>query len=85
MSQDKTTTTTGTGLTPTGLEHLNDSVSSLTQTVNQGMGAVGDSAADIEIYMGEMENEMHPGESPKEEPSNTMMQKKPEEKKEETK
>jgi len=83
MSQDKNPTT---GLS-TGLDHLNDSVASLTQTQNQGMGALGDSAADIEIYMGEMESEMHPGESPKEAPSNTMMQqKKPEaEKKEEAK
>jgi hypothetical protein len=37
---------------------LDDSVSSFTQTVNQGMGAVGDTAADIEIYMGEQSNEM---------------------------
>ncbi|CAB9515020.1 expressed unknown protein [Seminavis robusta] len=37
---------------------LNDSVSNMTQTTNQGMGAVGDCAADIEIYMGEQSSSM---------------------------
>lgn len=40
---------------------LNDSISSLTQAQNQGMGAVGDAAADIEIYMGEQSSEMSNG------------------------
>ena len=40
---------------------LNESFTSFTQTQNQGMGAVGDSAADIEIYMGEQSTEMTPG------------------------
>ena len=43
---------------------LDDSISRLGQQCqieNQGMGAVGDSAADIEIYMGEQSNTMEPG------------------------
>jgi hypothetical protein len=50
MAQENSPTSNGIG--------LGDSISSLTQTVNQGMGAVGDTAADIEIYMGEQSNEM---------------------------
>jgi len=37
---------------------------SITQTQNLGMGAVGESAADIEIYMGDMSDEMHAGTGP---------------------
>ena len=40
---------------------LDDSVGSFTQTINQGMNAVGESAADIEIYMGEQATEMTKG------------------------
>ena len=40
-------------------DSLNQSFNaSFTQTMNQGMGAVGDAAADIEIYMGDQAEEM---------------------------
>lgn len=38
--------------------NLNESFSTSTQMLNQGMGAVGDNAADIEIYMGDQSSEM---------------------------
>ena len=51
MSQDNSNTNTNTGLN-------NESFSTPIQTLNQGMGAVGDCAADIEIYMGDQSEKM---------------------------
>ena len=47
MSQDNSNTT-----------GLSEAVSTPTQALNQGMGAVGDCAADIEIYMGDQSEKM---------------------------
>ena len=55
MSQDNTTTANSNN---TNIMNLNESFSTSTQLLNQGMGAVGDCAADIEIYMGDQSSEM---------------------------
>ena len=50
--------------TPRNSVTLNDSISNMGQQwqiSNQGSGAVGESAADIEIYMGEQSNTMGQG------------------------
>ena len=52
MSQETTSNTNTNNMS------LDESSTSFTQLENQGMGAVGNSAADIEIYMGEQSTEM---------------------------